>query len=92
MLRNEGERLTRVVVSTPSKEYFAVSDTEAHNMNEAADPETTIRQHNALQKAMTDAGAEVIDAPELEGHPNSVFTRDASGLHQVADGSRYAPR
>ena len=78
MLRNEGERLTRVVVSTPEKEYFAVSDTEAHNINELADPETTVRQHQALQQAMTDAGAEVIDAPELEGHPNSVFTRDAS--------------
>jgi len=78
LLRNEGERLTRVVVSTPSTEYFAVSDIQAHNMNELADPETTVRQHKALQQAMTDAGAEVIDAPELEGHPNSVFTRDAS--------------
>ena len=78
MLRNEGDRLTRVVVSTPEKEYFAVSDTEAHNMNELADPETTVRQHKVLQQAMTDAGAKVINAPELEGHPNSVFTRDAS--------------
>jgi dimethylargininase len=78
MLRNEGERLTRVVVSTPTKEYFAVSDTEAHNMNELADPETTVRQHEALQEAMTGAGSEVIDAPELDGHPNSVFTRDVS--------------
>lgn len=78
MLRNEGERLTRVVVSTPKTEYFAVSDTAAHNMNELADPETTVRQHEALQQAMTDAGAEVIDVDELEGHPNSVFTRDVS--------------
>jgi dimethylargininase len=78
MLRNEGERLTRVVVSTPSKEYFAVSDVTAHNLNEVADPETTVRQHRALQKEMADAGAEVTDAHELEGHPNSVFTRDAS--------------
>lgn len=78
MLRNEGERLKRVVVSTPVKEYFAVSDTEAHNMNEVADPEATVRQHRTLQDAMRTAGAEVIDAPELEGHPNSVFTRDAS--------------
>ena len=77
MLRNEGERLKRVVVSTPRKVYFDVSDTEAHNMNELADPETTVRQHEALQKAMTEAGAEVIDVAELEGHPNSVFTRDS---------------
>ncbi len=78
MLRNEGERLTRVVVSTPANEYFTVADIEAHNMNEVADPDATIRQHRALQAALTDAGAEVIDAPELQGHPNSVFTRDVS--------------
>lgn len=78
MLRNEGEHLRRVVVSTPLREYFAVVDTKAHNMNELADPETTVRQHRALQQAMADAGADVIDAPELGGHPNSVFTRDAS--------------
>ena len=76
MLRNEGERLTRVVVSTPSKEYFDVSDTDAHNMNEVADRDRTIAQHRALQERLASRGAEVIDAPELHGHPNSVFTRD----------------
>lgn len=78
MLRNEGERLTSVLVSTPSNEYFRVADTDAHNMNEVADRDETIRQHRALQDAMVDAGARVIDVAELEGHPNSVFTRDAS--------------
>ena len=78
MLRNEGERLMRVVVSTPSNEYFDVSDTAAHNMNEVADRDATIVQHTALQEKLASAGAEVIDAPELKGHPNSVFTRDVS--------------
>ena len=62
----------------PSKEYFDVSDTEAHNMNEVADRDATISQHTALQEKLASRGAEVIDAPELDGHPNSVFTRDVS--------------
>lgn len=78
MLRNEGERLTRVVISTPRKEYFRVSDTKAHNMNEVPDPEKTAAQYAELVAKLSSGGAEVIDAPELEGHPNSVFTRDVS--------------
>lgn len=78
MLRNEGERLTRVIVSTPRRAYFAISDTKAHNVNEVADPERTRSQHEELQAAMRRAGADVLDVPELEKHPNSVFTRDVS--------------
>lgn len=78
MVRNEGERLRRVAVSSPRKEYFRVKDPRLHNMNEVADPEKTLLQHGALVAALAEAGAAVIDAPELEGHPNSVFTRDAS--------------
>jgi len=78
MVRSEGERLRRVAVSSPRKEYFRVADRRLHNMNEAAEPEKTIEQHGALVTALSDSGAEIIDAPELEGHPNSVFTRDPS--------------
>jgi dimethylargininase len=78
MLRNEGDRLTRVVVSTPRKEYFSVRNLKAHNINQIADPARTVRQHDGLKKIMEDFGTKVIDAPELAGHPNSVFTRDAS--------------
>jgi dimethylargininase len=78
MLRNEGDRLTRVVVSTPRQAYFAISDPKAHNVNELADPDTTRAQHGELQDVMRRAGAEVVDVPELERHPNSVFTRDVS--------------
>jgi len=34
MLRNEGERLKRVVVCTPRKEYARVSNLEKHNIGE----------------------------------------------------------
>lgn len=78
MLRNEGDRLLRAVVSSPRKEYFRVTDRLAHNLNEVADPEKAGAQHAALVAAMRAQGVEVIDVPELEGHPNSVFTRDVS--------------
>ncbi|MCP4727213.1 MAG: amidinotransferase, partial [bacterium] len=77
MLRNEGERLKRVIVSTPGDEYFNVENLKAHNITEIADRDLTIRQHGNLKRIMSNFGAEVIDVPELEGHPNSVFTRDA---------------
>ncbi len=78
MLRDEGERLRRVVVSTPRREYFLVSDPRAHNVNQVADPARTLAQHGEMVEALARSGASVIDAPELEGHPNSVFTRDVS--------------
>ncbi len=78
MLRDEGERLTRVVVSTPRQEYFRIADPRAHNVNQVADPARTRAQHGALVAALERSGARVEDAPELSGHPNSVFTRDVS--------------
>jgi dimethylargininase len=78
MIRNEGERLLRAVVSSPRKEYFRVTDRLAHNVNEVADPEKTAAQHGALVAAMVERGVGVVDVGELEGHPNSVFTRDVS--------------
>lgn len=78
MLRSEGDRLTRVVVCTPEKEYFDVADVKSHNINETADRPRTIEQHGLLKRAMSDMGCEVIDAEELPGHPNSVFTRDVA--------------
>jgi dimethylargininase len=78
MLRNEGGRLTRVVVCTPGEEYFNVKDLKAHNINEIADREKTRTQHDDFKSVMTAFGCEVIDVPELAGHPNSVFTRDVS--------------
>ena len=78
MLRNEGDSLTKVVVCTPRQEYFRIDDLKAHNINAIADQAQTMEQFNRLKSAMTQFGAEVIDVPELSGHPNSVFTRDVS--------------
>jgi dimethylargininase len=78
MLRNEGDRLTRVVVCTPGDEYCQVSDPGKHNIIEPADPERAIHQHETLKRCLRDFGAEVIDVPELPDHPNSVFTRDTA--------------
>ena len=78
MLSNEGDRLTRVVVSTPSEEYFRVTDMTAQNINEVADPRKTCQQFTCLKSTMEHFGCEVIEIPELTGHPNSVFTRDTA--------------
>lgn len=78
MINNEGDRLKRVVVCSPIKEYFKVSDFKSQNILEPADPEETIRQHDSLKKILADSGAAVLDQDELPGHPNSVFTRDTA--------------
>ena len=78
MLRNEGDRLTRVVVCTPREEYFRVSDLERHNITQCADRDLAIQQHDALKSKIMEFGSEVLDIPELTNHPNSVFTRDTA--------------
>lgn len=81
---NEGDSLKRVVVCTPGDEYFGVEDLQAHNINEPADRALTLEQHGSLRAVLEGAGAEVIDLPELAGHPNSVFARDSALV--VGDG------
>lgn len=78
MLRNEGDPLRAVVVCTPGSEYFGVADLVAHNMNEVPDPDATRAQHAEMVRLMSAAGANVVDVSELEGHPNSTFTRDVA--------------
>ena len=78
MLRSEADRLTRVIVSTPEREYTCVENLKVHNILEPADREAAVRQHDRIKDTMRALGAEVIDVPELEGHPNSVFTRDTA--------------
>jgi dimethylargininase len=78
MLRNEGDRLTRAIVSTPRDAYFDVNTHQANNIVELADRETTREQHDALKSAMAGVGCEVVDVPELAKHPNSVFPRDVA--------------
>jgi len=78
MVRNEGDRLRRVVVSPPKTEYFRVDDPEAHNIGEVAQKERALAQHRRLCALLRQFGAEVIRLDELAGHPNCVFTRDTS--------------
>jgi dimethylargininase len=78
MLRHEGDRLTRVVVSTPGDAYFDVRTHDGANIPELANRDLTIKQHRELKAAMAHFGCEVIDVPELDSHPNSVFTRDVA--------------
>ena len=78
MLKSEGDRLSRVVVCTPGREYFRVGDLKKHNIVERADPDRAMHEHDVLKRSLADFGAEVIDVPELTGHPNSVFTRDTA--------------
>lgn len=78
MVKNEGEQLTRVVVSTPGNEYFNPGNLAEHNLTQLADKDLTLAQHDELKTTLRTSGAEVIDLPELAGHPNSVFTRDTA--------------
>lgn len=76
MLTNEAAVLTKVVVSRPVKAFYEVANTQHHNISQLADRERALKQHDLLTETMRDFGAEVIFVDELEGHPNSVFTKD----------------
>jgi dimethylargininase len=78
MIRSESDRLRRVVTCTPAREYARASSRTAHNIGELGPPELAIQQHDALKRALSAFGAEVLDIPELAEHPNSVFTRDTA--------------
>jgi dimethylargininase len=79
MVRHEGERLKQAIVCTPREEYVrGASDLEKHNIGDLGNPGLAIEQHDALKHTLKAFGAEVLDIPEMKGHPNSVFTRDST--------------
>lgn len=78
MVRSEGEKLSRVIVASPIKEYTCVSNLKEHNITELANGKIALAQHDELKTRIKDFGCQIIDLPELENHPNSVFTRDTS--------------
>lgn len=78
MLKNEGDKLKKVVVCSPGREYFNVANLESHNITQLSDPKEARAQHDRLKEVMSKAGAEIIDIPEFPGHPNSVFTMDTA--------------
>lgn len=73
---HEGDVLKKVIVCTPEWEYSHPGSLAEHNLSAVADAQRAIEQHRALVATLRAFGAQVIDAPELPGHPNSVFTRD----------------
>jgi dimethylargininase len=77
MVKSEGDRLRRVIVSAPWREYFLVHDPSAHNIEDVADRNQASAQHRQLREVLRRSGARVINLRELPGHPNSVFVRDA---------------
>jgi dimethylargininase len=78
MVRSEAHPLKRVLVCSPQKEYCArLENLEAHNIGAPIDCMRARMQHAALTGVLSALGAEVLDAPEMPGHPNTVFTRDA---------------
>jgi dimethylargininase len=78
MVRNEGDRLKKVIVCSPEYWYFKVNDLSTHNFKAFPDPERAKIQHDKLKSIISNFGSEVIDIEELQSHPNSVFTRDTS--------------
>lgn len=78
MLRNEGDRLLRVIVCSPKEEYFNVTNLKVHNIVEVSDKKKAKQQHNQLRSIMERFKCKVIDIPELHNHPNSVFPRDVA--------------
>jgi dimethylargininase len=78
MLKNEGDKLTKVAVCTPGREYFDITDLKSHNITEIPNPGRTKEQFTVLKSIIGKGECEVMDVPELPGHPNSVFTRDVS--------------
>ncbi len=78
MLRNEGHRLRRVVVSPPGEAYFEPKGLKPHNLTARVDRKRAEAQHAALCALLSSFEAEVSAVPALEGHPNSVFTQDVA--------------
>ena len=78
MLIKSERLINKVIVCPPQTEYFNVEEEEKHNISEKANREKAIRQHIYLREILKNHGVEVINVEELEGHPNSVFTRDTA--------------
>lgn len=61
---------------SPKKEFGKGRNDPEHNIGGIEGSEEASKQHDALKKVISNFGAEIFDAAEMPGHPNSVFTRD----------------
>ncbi|NPA91561.1 MAG: hypothetical protein GXO55_08960 [Chloroflexi bacterium] len=73
---NEGTTLLHAVLCRPGEAYVSFADASAHHFLERPDLRRAQAQHDALVQLLTDHHVRVTVLPELEGHPNAVFTRD----------------
>jgi len=73
----EGDRLHRVIVCIPNKEYYRIRNSKEYNICEVANEEKALKQHHHLKALLRNLGSDAIDVPELKSHPNSLFTQDA---------------
>jgi dimethylargininase len=70
--------MNRLIICPPINEYFVIGDRKLHNITQSAEIKKAIQQHENLRKVLSKYRCDVIQIPELVGHPNSVFTRDTS--------------
>ncbi len=66
------------VMCFPEEEFFSVRDFTLHNFASVVNREKAIKQFDRLKETLLRLGVDVRQVKELEGHPNSVFTRDTA--------------
>src|SRR5262245_40822789 len=64
--QSEGDVLRRVLVCPPLREYTCVDDKVRQNFVEVPCMDVACVQHGALRRALANAGAEVVQVPELD--------------------------
>jgi dimethylargininase len=72
------EHIKSVVMCLPEEEYFEVYDFKKHNFSAPVNRQKALIQFNNLKNILISLGVKVFQIKELEGHPNSVFTRDTA--------------
>jgi dimethylargininase len=72
------DRPPAVLVCAPQREYTTSGDLARHHLASRADPEKALRQHGRLRLVLEQQGCQVLQVPELRGHPNSVFIKDSA--------------
>ncbi|MDP1621395.1 MAG: arginine deiminase family protein [Bacteroidales bacterium] len=75
---NMDSKKERIIICAPEIEYFKVTELSKHNITVHANQAKALSQHFKLKDTLIQAGVHVEVIPELEDHPNSVFTRDPS--------------
>ncbi len=67
-----------LITCTPGPSYFGVADLHSHHISEVPDEKRTVNQHQLLVQTIEQAGTKAVNLQELQGHPNSVFTKDTA--------------